>query len=127
MASFDFWHFSIDLADRADQERFKQLPHHPLATLSFVHEYVHYLQSVSSLLVFNLLEQLLTVGIAAAVELNGLTGPQSGISVIDLLTALPDHAGRGHRKIYEKYRHLADEMFVLTDMIEAPYSGTACA
>lgn len=123
MPAFDFWSFTIDMEDH-DSQRIARLPDHPMATLSFVHEYVHFIQSCSSLLGFNLLEQLINVGIAGTVTLSGLEGPQKGLDIVGLLEALPDHAGRGHEDVTGKMQALADEMLVLTGMIEDPYTGS---
>ena len=98
-----------------------------MATLSFVHEYVHFLQSCSSLMGFNTLEQLINVGIGAAVRLSGLDGPQQNLSIFTLLEALPDHAGQSHGEIREKMQSLADEMVVLTTALDVPYEGNANA
>jgi len=123
MPAFDFWTFTIDMEGH-DSSRIARLPDHPMATLSFVHEYVHFIQSCSSLLGFNLLEQLINVGIAGTVTLSGLGGPQKGLDIVGLLEALPDHAGREHEDVTGKMQALADEMVVFTGMIEDPYDGS---
>lgn len=122
MPAFEFWSVTIDM-ETQDFDSIAKMLDHPKATLSFVHEYVHFIQSCSSLMGFNLLEQLVNVGIAGAVVLSGLEGPQRDLDIIGLLEHLPDRAGRNHSEISTKMRALADEMKVLTDMIDDPYTG----
>jgi hypothetical protein len=123
MADFNFWTFSISVAEHGDRDRLVATPMHPAMIISFAHEYIHYLQSVSSLLGFNILEQIIRVGIDGARKLTGHDKPAHGLSLDAMLGALDPHAGAQDPDIAGKCQALIDELACYMNTSEYPYDG----
>lgn len=87
--------YSGNIADLA------QIPADAAATMSMVHEYVHFLQLVSSLSGFALTGELIDFGIRGALILAGHgPGMVAGYqNIMPMLAAQPDHAGQGNAAI----------------------------
>src|SRR4051794_35859204 len=101
MASFKWATCVIDMSGgvgsydgtKADLAR---IPYYPDATMSFSHEYVHFLQLISSVPGIRILGELLDLGIGGAFTLSGheegAIPPRTAI--IPLLKSLSTHQGQ---------------------------------
>lgn len=123
MATFNFWTFCIDLTDRGDRDRLVASPMHPAIIASFAHEYVHYLQSVSSLLGFNIVEQVIRVGLDGALRLTGHTNSSRNLSLDDMLDSLKQNAGTHDAEIASDCQSLIDELACYMSVDDYPYES----
>ncbi len=71
MASFDFFSCRIDVADRGSSADLAAMPGNALMTMSFSHEYIHYLQLISSNPGFRILAELVDFSVHSAFQLAG--------------------------------------------------------
>lgn len=113
---------------RADIAR---IPADADATISFAHEYVHFLQSLSSVMAFRMFAELVDLGIKGALVLEGVV-PASGGTVLDrtyrigpILERQADHAGLAVPEIAERVRTIADEFDILFADREWNYGGNS--
>jgi hypothetical protein len=114
MASFDFFSCSIDVADRGSSADLAAMPGNPVMTMSFSHEYIHYLQLISSNPGFRMLAELVDFGVHSAFQLAGDISASGGEikgyhEILPKLAALPDHAGQKHADIRARTRDFMDE------------------
>ena len=128
MASFDFMSCRIDVADRGTSLDLAAMPGNADMTMSFAHEYVHYLQLISSNAGFRILAELLAFGVQSALQLAGLVGPDGGLvtgyhQILPKLAALPDHEGLKHPDIHARAQEFSDEIQVQFQPRSYPYSG----
>lgn len=106
-----------------------QIPTRPDATVSFAHEYVHFLQMLSSVMGFRLFAELLDLGIKGALVLEGVVDPDVGGEVaprriLPLLENRADGAGRGTPGISERVVSICDELRCLAGADEYAYAGS---
>lgn len=133
MASFDWITCEIDMTNRAgvyngSKADLATIPGNANPTMSFSHEYVHFLQLIGSVVGFNLLAELLEFGVRAALKLNKITKPgqkfvTGHFHILDLLRKLPTHEGQKDPDIKERARLIFDEGKALFLQQEFPYSG----
>jgi hypothetical protein len=105
-----------------------QIPTVAGATMSFSHEYIHFIQSVSSISGFRFLGELIDFGIHGTLVLSGVTSGKGGQvtgyrKFLPLLQALPDGAGSTHVDIRQRAKEIMDEAKALLMEGEYPYSG----
>lgn len=107
-----------------------RIPTDPDATVSFVHEYVHFLQAISSVMAFRLFAELVDLGIKGALVLDGKVDPHGG-TVLDrsyairpILQVMADHAGNAVPGIAERVMTIRDELMFLFGDVDYPYAGS---
>src|SRR5580700_6892980 len=100
MAPFEWFTRRINLRPGWVLADLGGIPHDPDLTLSVVHEYVHYLQLVSSVPGIHLLGDLVSFAVKGALTLSGVP-TKSGravryFKILEMLRALPAGAGQAH-------------------------------
>ena len=128
MASFDFFSCRIDVADRGSAADLAAMPGNGAMTMSFSHEYIHYLQLISSNVGFRILGELVDFGVHSAFVLAGNVpaggGELAGYhEILPKLAALPEHAGTMHAAIRDRGREFSDEVQLLFLPMDFPYAG----
>lgn len=124
MAAFEFISFQI-VMDETPLSRLESPSDHPMVSISLVHEYVHFLQSISSLMGFNLLEEIINFGTNSACRIAKVTRLDPGYSLFELLKGLPDRAGQGDDLIRPDADSLREEIHNLVSVADHPYDGEA--
>jgi hypothetical protein len=131
MATFHFRSSVVELdVDRAQLE---SIPSDAAATMSFSHEYVHYLQLLSSLAGARICGELFSLGAHGALVLGGHVPPAGGtlanasVEILPLLREQPTGAGFALTEIEDRARSIADDLTTLFEPRAYPYDGVACA
>lgn len=114
--------FSGTLADVAD------IPNHRDATISFAHEYVHYLQALGSVAGARILGELVDIAVAGALLLEGAVSENGGRvtgyrPIIGRFRAQVDHAGAS-LPIRARVDSFFDEAHALFGVHDLQYSGS---
>ncbi len=103
-----------------------KIPQDPDATMSFVHEYVHFLQLISSVAGLRLMGDLVRTGLVAAFKLNGMCDEVTGYhELLPLLGGLPDGAARNDSDVTAMAEELSDEATVLLGPWTCPLQAEA--
>jgi len=96
------------------------------ATMSFSHEYVHFLQLISSLSGLRLLGELIDLGVKGTLILSGhVEGEQIMVrhKMLPLLAAQADHAGVANPIFRPRLRYLNEQASILFSSQDYPYTG----
>jgi hypothetical protein len=133
VAGFNWFTCEIDMTSRVggyhgSKADLATIPGNAGPTMSFSHEYVHFLQLIGSLVGFNLLAELLDFGVRAALKLAKITKPgQKFVSgyyhILDLLRHIASGEGQKDPDIRERARLIMDEGKALFLPHEFPYTG----
>jgi hypothetical protein len=128
MAGFDFFSCRINVADRGSSVDLAAMPGNAIMTMSFSHEYIHYLQLISSNSGFRILAELVDFGVHSALQLAGDIPVSGGEirgyhEILPKLAALPDHEGQNHSDIRARTRDFMDEARLMFLPIDFPYAG----
>ncbi len=104
----------------------KDIPRNENATMSFVHEYSHFLQLISSLCGFRLFCELVSFGVHGALRILGydLADTASGYhEIFPVLRRQPDNVRNNYPDVQSRGRELLDEATVLFGQNDYDYSG----
>ncbi len=128
MAYFDFFSCRIDVSDRGSSSDLAGMPANAVMTMSFSHEYIHYLQLISSNPGFRILAELVDFGVHSAFQLAGDISAAGGEingyhKILPKLATLPDHEGTNHADIRYRAQQFADETKLLFSPMDFPYMG----
>ena len=96
------------------------------ATMSFAHEYVHFLQLIGSLSGLHLLGEIIDLGVKGALLLSGHTeGERITVrhQILPLLSAQPDKAGSAHPTFTPRLQYLKEQAAVLFTHQDYSYGG----
>lgn len=102
------------------------IPEDADATMSLAHEYVHFLQLISSLSGLHLLGELIDLGVKGALILSGhAEGERITVrhKILPLLRGQPDHAGSTHPTFSPRLQYLKEQASVLFASKDYPYTG----
>lgn len=107
------------------------IPSDPAATMSFAHEYIHYLQLISSYYGFALICQTINNGIYAALILSQTASKQQTVSgyydIFGMLESLPNGAGVADADVQAMKKTLEDELRALLLPQSHAYNGDKVA
>ena len=128
MAQFEWFTRRIDLRPGWALADLGGVPQDPSLTLSIVHEYIHFLQLVSSVPGIHLLGDLVSFAVKGALTLTGTPAKGGRIvgsfKILEMLKGLPNNAGQGHPAIAARAAVTRDEADVLLAPQRFPYLGT---
>lgn len=128
MSSLSWITGEIDLTSVArSSAQIEQIAAHPEAQISFVHEYVHFLQLVTSVGGIRLLADLIDLGVRGGLLLSGAISVgeivQGYHRIHPLLEKLDLFAWRSHRGVEERRNETTDELQVMLDPSTYAYAG----
>ena len=119
----------IVLDDAISSAAVEHVVENPTVQVSLVHEYVHFLQLMTSVGGIRLLADLVDLGIRGALLLSGTIRlgdvVQGYRRILPLLEGLEPFAWRAHPGVEERRNETMDELHVLLDPIAHPYVGQA--
>ena len=142
MAGFNWVSLTIDMScgmTRFSRPELENMPHAGAATMSFVHEYVHYAQSIGSVAGCRLLAEWIDIGVAAALILEGhiteadFEGKSfhrlrdSFIPIFEILSRQPDGAARELPLLLERRKAILSEGALVFMTQSASYGGRGAA
>jgi hypothetical protein len=117
----------IDVSDRGSSADLDAMPGNAIMTMSFSHEYIHFLQLISSNAGFRILGELVDFGVHAALMLAKVIPPDGKVEgyheILPKLAALPDGEGAKHAAIRERVRKFLDEVELLFLPMDFGYAG----
>jgi hypothetical protein len=131
MASFSFMNCSINMTSAGDTRYngssadLANIPGDAGATITFTHEYIHFVQSISGIWGFRLLDAMIDLGIRGAVKLSPPPAPgQTGrVVIMPLLAGLADRAGQADPHLRTKANQLGDQIRCLFSGDHYAYAG----
>lgn len=132
MAYFNWNTFEIVLtggtAYQISRNDLTEVPQDGNSTVILVHEYVHFIQSISSICGIRVLAELINLGVTGALLLSGV-GQGSLISkrypILKMLRNLPDHAGVNNPILADRLRYFSEQRRILFQTPIQPYCGDA--
>jgi hypothetical protein len=137
MASFDWASCVIDVSTRNGGQfngtlaDVAGIPTNRDATISFAHEYIHYLQAIGSVAGARILGELVEIAVAGALLLQGAISDQGGVvtgyrPIIGELQKHADHAG-ANLPIRPRVTSFFDEARALFGVHDLAYTGSGAA
>src|SRR5262249_34974989 len=115
-------------AGSGSMEQVSTLPSDRELSVSYVHEYVHFLQAVSSVAGLRILTSVLDQGVAGALILSGRLADGKDVhechEILPLLASVADGAGATHPDLEQVVRFLRHQLNVLFQETDYAYSGS---
>jgi hypothetical protein len=130
MSSLSWITGEIELATvAATPDEIENVTEHPDAQVSLVHEYVHFMQVLTSVSGIRLLADLIDLGVRGGLLLSGTIQlgdvVQGYKTILPLLRDLPDRAWRGHEGVAQRRNETMDELEVMLEPTAHAYTGDA--